>query len=144
MSISPVSSCSLVIAELKQSSSPGKRSSRADEAVARLRTEAARRGVTLDDVVTQLAETLDRAPPPQQTSRRRKLQFVVTGSSTSGRGAADTDEMLADEMLADEMMPRGSDEAEMLSVETGVLLASFFRSLADGEITVEELGAGRL
>jgi len=47
-------------------------------------------------------------------------------------------------MLADEMMPRGSDEAEMLSVETGVLLASFFRSLADGEITVEELGAGRL
>jgi len=31
-----------------------------DEAVARLRIEAARRGVTLDDVVTQLAETLDR------------------------------------------------------------------------------------
>jgi len=32
----------------------------ADEAVARLSIEAARRSVTLDDVVTQLAESLDR------------------------------------------------------------------------------------
>ena len=31
-----------------------------DEAVARLRIEAAGRGVTLDDVETQLAESLDR------------------------------------------------------------------------------------
>ena len=67
-----------------------------DEAVARLRIEAARRGVTLDDVVAQLAESLDRASPPQPTSRRRKLQFFAMGSSTSGRGAADADEMLAE------------------------------------------------
>jgi hypothetical protein len=66
-----------------------------DEAVARLRVEAARRGVTLDDVVMQLAESLDRVDE-RRPSQRNKLRFVAMGSSTSGQGAADADEMLAE------------------------------------------------
>lgn len=62
-----------------------------DEAQARLQAEAARRGVSVDVLIAQIAATF----PPVTTTPRRKLGFVGIGSSTSGRGARDADEILA-------------------------------------------------
>lgn len=60
-----------------------------EDVLARLRAEANRRGVSLDEVVSELASALpDGAESP-------KLGFVGLGSSTDGRSAADADEMLA-------------------------------------------------
>jgi hypothetical protein len=57
-----------------------------DDAIAEaLVAEAARRGQTAD----QLASQLPKAP-------RRRLAFAAVGASTSGRGAAEADEMLAE------------------------------------------------
>jgi hypothetical protein len=63
-----------------------------DEVLARLRAEAARRGVTLGEVVAELAAAL----PVDDNGEGKKLGFVALGASTDGRSAADVDEMLAE------------------------------------------------
>jgi hypothetical protein len=62
-----------------------------DGAVAEaLAAEAARRGQNVDQLAAALlAAQLPRAP-------RRRLAFAAVGASTSGRGAAEADEMLAE------------------------------------------------
>ncbi len=62
-----------------------------DEALARLNAEANRRGVTLDELVAELAANL-----PARTLADGRLSFVGIGYSTSGRSAAEADEMLAE------------------------------------------------
>jgi hypothetical protein len=59
-----------------------------EELAERLNAEAARRGITTDQLVDELAAQI--TPP------RRKLGFVSIGASTSGRHARDADEMLAE------------------------------------------------
>ena len=61
------------------------------ELQARLEAEASRRGVTLDQVIADLASRL---PNGGAGSARRKPAFVSLGSSTSGRSARDADELL--------------------------------------------------
>jgi hypothetical protein len=55
-----------------------------DDVAARLAAEAARRGVTVEALVTTLAETLPRAAEPGSGEPRRRLGFVSLGASTSG------------------------------------------------------------
>ena len=62
-----------------------------EDALARLEAEAKRRGVSIDSVIAELAEAL-----PAQSSGPQTFSFVGLGSSTSGRYARDTDELLAD------------------------------------------------
>ena len=62
-----------------------------EDALARLEAEAKRRGVSIDLVIAELAEALPAQAPGPQT-----FSFVGLGSSTSGRYARDTDELLAD------------------------------------------------
>lgn len=64
-----------------------------DEALARLQAEAARRGVSVDDLVAELAAQL---PAEPNSKERPERSFVGLGSSTSGRSARDADEMLAE------------------------------------------------
>lgn len=64
-----------------------------DEAMARLRAEADRRGISVDELVDELAAGLT---PETSESLPRKLRFFAIGRSTSGRSAADADEMLAE------------------------------------------------
>lgn len=63
-----------------------------EDALARLRAEAARRGVSIDVVIAELANAL----PADVAHARRSLSFVGLGSSNSGRFARDADELLAD------------------------------------------------
>jgi hypothetical protein len=63
-----------------------------EDALARLEAEAKRRGVSIDVVIAELSEAL----PAESSARPRTLSFVGLGSSTSGRYARDTDELLAD------------------------------------------------
>ncbi len=62
------------------------------EAQARIQAEATRRGITLDQLVAEIADSF----PAETTTPRRKRAFVGIGSSTSGRGARNADEMLAE------------------------------------------------
>ena len=64
------------------------------EAQARLEAEAARRGITLDQLIAELADNLPASTATDPPAR--KLAFVGIGSSTSGRAARDADEMLAE------------------------------------------------
>lgn len=67
-----------------------------DELVDRLTAEAARRGITVDELA---AETLDAQfpPPPTPAARpRRHLAFVAIGASGKRRGGAAADELLAE------------------------------------------------
>ena len=59
-----------------------------EELAARLTAEAARRGLSAEQLLDELAD----ATPPA----RRKLGFVSLGASTSGRTARDADQMLAE------------------------------------------------
>lgn len=62
-----------------------------DDAVAEaLAAEAARRGQTADQLAADLLAAQLPRPP------RRRLAFAAVGASTSGRGAAEADEMLAE------------------------------------------------
>lgn len=61
-----------------------------EDALAKLRAEAVRRGVEIEAVVTELAARLPSGPGA------RKLGFVSLGASASGRSARDADEMLAE------------------------------------------------
>lgn len=63
-----------------------------EDALARLQAEAKRRGVNIDQVIAELAEAL----PAETTAAPRTFSFVGLGSSTSGRYARDTDELLAE------------------------------------------------
>jgi len=62
------------------------------EVLARLKTEAGRRGLTLDALVADLAAEL----PSEPAAANRKLSFVGIGRSASGRSAKDAEEMLAE------------------------------------------------
>lgn len=66
-----------------------------DDLAARLAAEAARRGVGVDEVA---AEVLAAHLPPARFGRPagRRLAFAGIGASTSGRRAADADDMLAE------------------------------------------------
>ena len=57
-----------------------------------LAAEAARRGQPVD----QLAADLLAAQLPKPAAPRRRLTFAGVGESTSGRGGAEADEMLAE------------------------------------------------
>ena len=63
-----------------------------EDTLARLRAEAARRGVSVDGLIAELAATL----PPNTGREQRKLSFIGLGASTSGRRARDADDLLAD------------------------------------------------
>jgi len=63
-----------------------------EDVLARLRAEAARRGVSIDLVIAELVSAL----PTDVAPVKRSLSFVGLGSSSSGRFARDTDELLAD------------------------------------------------
>ena len=63
-----------------------------DGAVAEaLAAEAARRGQTADELAADLL-----AAQLPKAVRRRRLAFAAVGASTSGRSAAEADEMLAE------------------------------------------------
>ena len=64
-----------------------------EEALARLRAEANRRGITLDALISEMAAALPRA---SEGAQPRKLRFVAVARSTAGRHAAEADEMLAE------------------------------------------------
>jgi hypothetical protein len=51
-----------------------------DETLARLRAEAARRGIGLDGLIAELAELL----PAAATAKRASLPFVDAGASAAG------------------------------------------------------------
>ena len=63
-----------------------------EDTLGRLRAEAARRGVSIDVLIAELAETL----PPETGREERKLSIIALGASTSGRRARDADDLLAD------------------------------------------------
>ncbi len=65
-----------------------------DDVLARLRAEADRRGLSLDEVVAELASALP--TNAEVAPAARELGFVALGSSTDGRSAADVDKMLAE------------------------------------------------
>lgn len=64
-----------------------------DGVVARLCREADRRGISLNELVADLAELLPSSPEPHKD---RALGFIGIGASSSGCRAADADEMLAE------------------------------------------------
>ena len=61
------------------------------EAQARLQAEATRRGITLDQLIAELADSF----PAEGETSRRKLAFVGMGSSKAGI-THQIDELLAD------------------------------------------------
>jgi hypothetical protein len=63
-----------------------------DEALARLRAEATRRGVSIDEVVTDLAETL-----PDEGAPRRRLSFA--GTLEAEEDFAERSEEILDEII---------------------------------------------
>jgi len=62
-----------------------------EESIARLEAEAARRGVSVEFLVSELASRL-----PRQNRTGRKLSLIGLGASTSGRTASEANEMLAE------------------------------------------------
>jgi hypothetical protein len=62
------------------------------DVAAALAAEAERRGQTADE----LAAALLAAQLPKPTTMHRRLSFAAVGESTSGRSAAEADEMLAE------------------------------------------------
>jgi metal-responsive CopG/Arc/MetJ family transcriptional regulator len=66
-----------------------------DDLADELARVAAERGVSVDQVVAELVATQLSAARSERPARRR-LAFAGIGASTSRRGAADADEMLAE------------------------------------------------
>lgn len=62
-----------------------------DEALARLEAEAARRGVSVDAVINELAARL-----PNDGARARRQALIGLAASTSGRSAAEADDLLVE------------------------------------------------
>ncbi|MBP8181065.1 MAG: hypothetical protein KAZ88_08745 [Acidimicrobiia bacterium] len=65
----------------------------AAESITRLQAEADRRGISVEALVDQLVASL---PAERAGSDPKKLRFFKMGASTSGRSAADADELLAE------------------------------------------------
>lgn len=63
---------------------------------ARFAREAARRGISFDELLVDLAEQLPEPTAGPENAPRRRPGFVSLGSSTSGRHARDADELLAE------------------------------------------------
>jgi hypothetical protein len=63
-----------------------------EDVLARLRAEAERRGVSIDLVIAELSRSLPTETPPA----KRTFSFIGLGSSSSGRTARETDELLAE------------------------------------------------
>jgi hypothetical protein len=63
-----------------------------DDVLARLQAEAARRGVSIDSVIAELATALPVEPHPTEHT----LSFIGLGASKPGRFARDADELLAE------------------------------------------------
>lgn len=66
-----------------------------DDLADELARVAAERGVSVDQVVAELVAT-QLSEARSAPLARRRLAFAGIGASTSGRGAADADEMLAE------------------------------------------------
>jgi plasmid stability protein len=66
------------------------------EVGAALEAEAARRGQTPDQVAADLLAAGLLVPRSAESVTRRVLVFAAAGESTSGRSAAEADEMLAE------------------------------------------------
>ena len=64
-----------------------------EELATRLNAEAARRGITVEALIDELAGMV---VEPEAKPVKRRLAFVGIGASTSGRGAREADEMLAE------------------------------------------------
>ena len=64
-----------------------------EELATRLNAEAARRGITVDALIDELA---GKVVDPEARPVKCRLAFVGIGASTSGRGAREADEMLAE------------------------------------------------
>ena len=62
------------------------------DVLARLQAEAARRGVSIDSVIAELAAALPAERPPA----KRTFSFIGRGSTSSGRPARDADEIVAE------------------------------------------------
>ena len=62
------------------------------EALARLEAEAARRGVSIETIIDELASQL----PPRAASAAQRSGLIGLGASSSGQRARDADAMLAD------------------------------------------------
>lgn len=62
------------------------------EVVARFEAEAARRGISVNELMTALADEL----PSTDRTPAARTSFVGLGASTSGRTARDADELLAE------------------------------------------------
>jgi hypothetical protein len=68
-----------------------------EELTTRLNAEAARRGVSPEHLLDELAMQLPDVRSDETGSpKKRRLAFAGIGASTSGRHARDTDEMLAE------------------------------------------------
>lgn len=65
-----------------------------DDLADRLATEAARRGMTVDELAAQALA--DRFPAGTDSEPRRRLAFVAIGGSGQARGGAQADELLAE------------------------------------------------
>jgi hypothetical protein len=65
-----------------------------EHALAKLTAEAARRGVSIDVVIAELAAQLPAVTAPARG--RRKLAFAGIGASTTRHTARDVDEILAE------------------------------------------------
>jgi hypothetical protein len=68
------------------------------ELAERLNAEAARRGITPEELLEELTSRLPSpAPIPGTTgTARRHLAFAAIGTSTSGRSAREADDLLAE------------------------------------------------
>lgn len=70
-----------------------------DELAARLAAAAARRGVPIDEIATELVEaglSEHDEEPNAPAKAGRRLAFAGIGASTSNRAAAEADDMLAE------------------------------------------------
>jgi len=70
-----------------------------EEGMARLHAEAERRHTSVDAVIEELAASL---LAKDGTAKRKRPSFVALGSSSSGRRASDTDDMLAEGFGSDQ------------------------------------------
>jgi hypothetical protein len=68
------------------------------ELAERLNAEAARRRITAEQLLEELAARLlaPSSTPAQTSTAKRHLAFAAIGASSSGRTAREADEMLAD------------------------------------------------
>jgi hypothetical protein len=66
------------------------------ELAERLKAEAARRGITPEELLEELTARRPAPAPATSSTAKRHLAFAGTGASASGRWARDADAMLAE------------------------------------------------